>query len=152
MSGNRLAGDPGPNARHDSTERAEARLPGPLADRLEKYVDEHGDNKSEVVRDALDEFLPAREGPEYVVPKDPELADAYKQLARSDGKRVLTVKKAVNILARTTHTNTPKDLIRSDVLQPLDECGLVGVKNGKLGIHELIPIEDAELSEVSTDA
>ncbi|QLH83363.1 hypothetical protein [Halosimplex pelagicum] len=135
-SGSRLPGDSEANDRHRSEERAEARLSGDLADRLSDYVDAHGEAKAEVVRNALDEFLPASERSQYVLPSDPELADAYLALAGDESRKV-TVEVAEDIFSRESHPNTPKELIRSEVLDPLAETGLITVQYGKVGVHPL---------------
>jgi predicted DNA-binding protein len=156
VSGSRLPGDSDENDRHKEDERAAARISAGLAERLDAYCANNGETQSDVVREALDEFLPKQELPDFVVPKDPELADAYKQLARHGQKRVCTVQKAVDILAKTTHTNTPKALIRDDILVPLEDGGLIGVKNGKIAVHPLTPIDEVHTKpgdeEIETDA
>jgi len=140
-SGSRLPGDWEGNDRHKSDERAEARLAGTLADRFTSYVESNGVNKSTVVREALDEYLPDSEASQYVLPQDPDLADAYLALA-GDEKRVMTVDKAENILCEETHPNTPKRLIREDVLDPLAETPFLTVRYGTLALPPLTPKEE----------
>jgi hypothetical protein len=135
-SGSRLPGDTENADRHKSEERAEARLSGDLAARFTDYLDAHGEAKSEVVREALDEFLPASERSQYVLPRDPELADAYLALAGEEA-RTLSVNMAEDILSRESHPNTPKELIRSEVLDPLAASGLISVRCGKVGVRPL---------------
>ena len=142
VSGNRLAGDEEGNDRHKTEFRAAARLNGELADRLEHYCEQNGETKSDVVREALDEFLPMWDLPDYVVPKDPDLADAYRTLAREGEKRVLSVEKALDIISRQALPNTDKELILDDVLGALDDGGLVGIKNGNVAVHPLTPIDE----------
>ncbi len=115
-SGSRLPGDSESNDRHKTEERAEARLSGTLSARFTDYVESHGVTKSDVLRAALDEYLPASEGSEYVLPQDPDLADAYLALA-GDEKRVMSVEKAETVLCEETHPNTPKSLIWEEVLE-----------------------------------
>lgn len=160
MSGNRLGGDEEGNDRHKTEFRAAARLNGELADRLEHYCDQNGETKSDVVREALDEFLPMWDLPDYVVPKDPDLADVYRTLAREGEKRVLSVEKALDIISRQALPNTDKELILDDVLGALDDGGLVGIKNGNVAVHPLTPIDGVDgvtdssevLGEVEEDA
>jgi len=135
--GSRLPGDSGSNDRHRDEERAEARLSGDLAARFDDYLGAHGESKSDVIRDALDEYLPASERSQYVLPRDPELADAYLAMA-GDEKRVFSVDQAESIICRESHPNTAKEVIRSEVLDPLDTSGLLSVKNGQVGVHPLI--------------
>ncbi|ELZ22410.1 hypothetical protein C475_17898 [Halosimplex carlsbadense 2-9-1] len=135
-SGSRLPGDSESADRHKSEERAEARLSGDLAARFTDYLDAHGEAKSEVVREALDEYLPASERSQYVLPSDPELADAYLALAGEE-PRTLSVNMAEDILSRESHPNTPKELIRSEVLDPLAASGLISVRCGKVGVRPL---------------
>lgn len=144
MSGNRLPGDEEGNDRHKTEFRAAARLNGELADRLEHYCEQNGETKSDVVREALDEFLPMWDLPDYVVPKDPDLADAYRTLAREGEKRVLSVEKALDIISRQALPNTDKELILDDVLGALDDGGLVGIKNGNVAVHPLTPIDEVD--------
>jgi hypothetical protein len=138
----RLPGDDDTTDRHQQEERAETRLSGDLAHRFSEYVEAHGAQKSEVLRQALDEFLPASENSAYVLPRDPELADAYLTLAKGE-KRVLSVDDAETILCNESHPNTPKDLIKDDVLKPLEESGLLGVANGRVAVHPLTLRDDA---------
>ncbi|WP_225334899.1 hypothetical protein [Halomicrobium urmianum] len=137
-SGSRLPGDSDATDRHRSEERAEARLSGELAARFTDYLDAHGEAKSDVVREALDEFLPASERSRYVLPRDPDLADAYLALAGEE-RRTLSVDVAEDILCRESHPNTPKELIREEVLGPLTDTGLVSIEYGTVAIHPLTP-------------
>lgn len=141
MSGSRLPGDYEGKDRHKSDERAEARLSGRLAERFTSYVESHGVAKSKVVRDALDEFLPSSENSKFVLPQDPDLADAYLALA-GDEKRVMSVDKAEGILCEETHPNTPKKLIREDVLDPLEETPFLTVRYGNVALPPLTRKED----------
>jgi len=134
MSGNRLKGDDG--ERHLAEDRAETRLSGDLAYRFGEYLEAHGADKSEVLRQALDEFLPASENSAYVLPRDGDLADAYLQLA-GDQKRVYDYSEAVDILSNTTHPSTDKDLIRKTVIERLDGSGLLTMKGGHVAVHPL---------------
>jgi predicted transcriptional regulator len=147
MSGSRLPGDSESNDRHKGGEQAAARLDDDLSERLNDYADANGETKSDIIREALDEFLPQQDLPEFVVPKDPELAEAYRTLARRGSKRVISVGKALDILSRGPLPNTDKELIKDDVLKELDDGGLIGVKNGQVAVHPLTPID-----EVDTDA
>ncbi|WP_459194700.1 hypothetical protein [Halosimplex sp. J119] len=141
--GSRLPGDSESNDRHRDEERAEARLSGELAARFNDYLEAHGLQKSEVVRDALDDYLPASERSQYVLPRDPELADAYLALA-GDESRVFSVEQAESIICRQSHPNTPKEVVRDEVLDPLVDCGLLTVRSGKVGVHPLTPRDEFE--------
>lgn len=143
MSGTRLPGDSESNDRHRAEARAETRLSGDLARRFTEYREAHGADKSDILRNALDDYLPASENSAYVVPRDPDLADAYLALA-GDRKRVISVEEALDILANETHPNTPKELIKDDVLKPLDEGGLLGVAGGRVAVHPLTLREEVE--------
>jgi len=142
-SGSRLPGDSEANDRHKSDERAEARLSGTLAERFTSYVDAHAAAKSTVVRKALDEYLPDSEGSQYVLPADPDLADAYLALA-GDEKRVMTVGKAKNVLCQETHPETPKKLIREEVLEPLSDTPFLTVRYGRVALPPLTRKDDLE--------
>lgn len=145
MSGSRLPGDSESNDRHKGGEQAAARLDEDLSERLDAYADANGETKSDIIREALDEFLPQKNLPDFVVPKDPELAEAYRTLARRGSKRVISVGKALDILSRGPLPNTDKELIKDDILRELDEGGLVGVKNGQIAVHPLTPIDEVEV-------
>jgi len=136
--GSRLPGDDEQNDRHRSEERAEARLSGDLAARFADHVNSHGVTKSDVVRAALDEYLPDAEGSRYVLPQDPGLADAYLALAGEE-KRVMSVEKAQSVLCQETHPNTAKDLLREEVLEPLAETPFMTVSYGRVALHPLTP-------------
>lgn len=142
MSGSRLPGDSDTKDRHTDDMRAETRLSGDLAARFQEFMDAHNASKSEVLRDALDDFLPASANSEYVLPRDRELKDAYLALANDDEKRVMSVTKAENILSKQTHPNEPKELIREDVLGELDGSGLLRVKGGQVAVRPLTPRDD----------
>ncbi|WP_353634618.1 hypothetical protein ABSL23_02365 [Halobacterium sp. NMX12-1] len=143
MSGNRLAGDDGSESRSKADERAETRLSGTLLQRFETFRDDHGVSEAQLLRDALDDYLPEAETSEYVVPRDPDLRDAYTTLASPDKKRYMSVEKVENILTSTSHPNTPKDLIREDVIEPLDDGGLLNVGGGMVVVDPLTRKEDA---------
>lgn len=134
MSGTRLPGDSEAKDRHKSDLRAETRLSGDLGARFEEFMYAHDASKSEVLREALDEFLPSLANSEYVLPCDPDLKDAYLALAGTDDKRVMPVSKAESILSQQTHPNEPKELIREDVLKPLDGTGLLNVVGGRVAV------------------
>jgi len=134
--GSRLPDDSESNDRHRTEERAEGRLGDELGRRFASFVDEHGEHKSDVVREALDEFLPSSERSRYVLPRDPELADAYVALA-GDERRKIAVDVAEDILCRESHPNTPKELVRQEVLEPLTETGLIAVEYGTVAVHPL---------------
>lgn len=144
MSGSRLPGDHESADRHRTDSRAETRLSGDLAERFESYIDAHGAKKSEVLRDALDDYLPSSANSQYVLPKEPELRDAYLALA-GDTKHVMSVESAVNILSKHTHPNDPKRTIREDVLKPLDGSGLISVTYGRVAVHPLTPREEVSI-------
>jgi predicted DNA-binding protein len=133
MSG-RIQGTEGD--RHKVEDRAETRLDENLGSRLADYRDANGMTKSEVVREALDEYLPTAEESEYVVPQDPKLRDAYLALA-GDRKRRLNVPHVVSILSEESHPNTAKNLIKSEVLPALEEGGFIGVGFGTVAVHPL---------------
>jgi predicted DNA-binding protein len=126
--------------RHGSDARAETRLSGELAHRFDTYREESGAGKSEVLREALDEFLPESEVSKYLLPNDPELVEPYLTLA-GDEKRNMSVERVESILAEQTHPNTSKELIRENVLKPLDNTGFLGISGGVVGIHPLTPHE-----------
>ncbi|MBO4248881.1 hypothetical protein IL252_13740 [Halomicrobium sp. IBSBa] len=134
--GSRLPGDSEANDRHRTEERAEARLGDELGRRLAIYLDEHGEKKSEVLREALDEYLPSSERSRFVLPKDPDLADAYVELAGEE-RRVIPVEAAKDIICRESHPNKKKVLVKSEILDPLDGSGLVTVRSGRVAIHPL---------------
>ncbi|WP_324758195.1 hypothetical protein [Haloarcula montana] len=137
MSGSRLPGDSVSNDRHKSEYRVESRLKGDLETRAREYINDHGMNKSELVREALDEYLPAAETTPYAVPKDPKLADAYLALACGE-KRVLSVEKAKTELANTAFPNTSKEQIEDGILRPLGDSDFpVTVKWGRLAVPSL---------------
>jgi len=142
-SGSRLPGDSESNDRHKTQERAEARLSGSLAERFTAYIDSHGTAKSEVVRNALDEYLPDSEVSQYMLPEDPKMADAYLALA-GDERRVMTVDKAESVLCAETHPNTPKKLIREEVLEPLADTPFLTVSYGQVALPPLTPKEEIE--------
>ena len=147
MAGNRLPGDHESADRHTSDLRAETRLSDSLAERFEAYRDDHGVSEAQLLRDALDDYLPSSETSEFVVPTDPELRDAYTTLATPEKKRKLSVEKVESILTSTSHPNTPKSLIREDVIAPLADAGLLGVAGGQVAVHPLTPkdaIDDSE--------
>jgi hypothetical protein len=148
--GSRLPGDSESDDRHRSEERAEARLSGDLATRFTEYVDAHGLNKSDVIRSALDEYLPASENSKFVLPEDPDLADAYLALAGEE-KRVLSVEQAESIVCRESHPNTPKEVIRPEVLQPLEDAGFLAASYGKIGVQPLTPREEIAADGGQTD-
>ncbi|ACV47845.1 MULTISPECIES: hypothetical protein [Halomicrobium] len=134
--GSRLPGDSETADRHKAEARAEARFSGALAARFDEYIEAHGATKSDVVRDALDEFLPSSQDSRYLLPEDPTLADAYLALA-GDQKRVISVERVKSILCEETHPNTPKQIIREEVLEPLDDTPFLSVVYGKVAVRPL---------------
>lgn len=139
MSGSRLPGDDGSTKRQKKETRAEARLDGRLAERFDHYRNEEDMTNAGLVREALDDFLPDGEG-DYLKPADPKLADAYLRLARPE-KRVLSVARAVDLLAETECAQLPKEHIKTEVLSQLSRAGFVGIRAGKIAVEPLCPVE-----------
>lgn len=139
MAGNRLAGDDG--ERHESDARAETRLSGDLAGRFETFQAESGVSDAQLLRDALDSYLPESDTNPFVVPPEPELRDAYLALAGPE-KRIMKVEQAKDRLSNTACPSKPKDLMKRDVLRPLDSMGFIGVAFGRVAIKPLTPREE----------
>lgn len=113
--------------RHCAEARAETRLSGTLAHRFDEYRATHGADKSDVLRDALDDDPPASENLAYVVPRDPT--------SPTPTSPSLATGSASSAWRRpwatwpTTHPDTPEELVEDDVLKPLGE----GVYSVSLG-------------------
>jgi hypothetical protein len=142
MSGNRLPGDTGSVKRQKKETRADVRLDGPLAERFESYRQEEEFSKAGLIREALDEFLPDHDI-RWIRPSDPQLAEAYFFLARRQ-KRVLSVDRAVDLLAETACSQIPKEHIKTEILARLEKAGFVAVKSGKIAVSPLTPLGEAE--------
>lgn len=122
MSGNRLAGDDGNRGADD--ERVAARLTDQvLVQRLEDFRDETGESKSEVLRAALDEYLPDPNSQhDHPEPEDPTLAKAYNILrARYDGYVMRST--AAAALAEQLSFEGGKDEVWKQILVPLKRNG-----------------------------
>jgi len=125
MSGNRLAGDDGNRGADD--ERVAARLTDQqLVQRLEDYRDETGESKSEVVRNALDEYLPdpnAESG--HPEPDDPTLAKAYNVL-RSRHEGWVMRQTAESVIAQEIgRTGLDAGAVWKEILKPLNKQGWI---------------------------
>ena len=140
-SGSRLPGDSESNDRHKSEERAEARLSGALAERFTTYIDSNGAAKSEVVRAALDEFLPDAEHTSYIAPQDPKLSKAYLALACEE-KRILSIEEAKDELSESTFPSTGKEVIEDGILRPLGDTPFIAVQWGRIAVHPLTRKEE----------
>jgi predicted DNA-binding protein len=140
MTGNRLPGDDGSAKRQKKQLRAEVRLDGQLADRFETTRQQKDLTKAALVREALDEYLPG-DDVEYLTPADPDLAAAYLRLARHE-KRVLSVGRAVDLLAKTACSQIPKEHIRTEILSQLSRAGFTGIKAGNIAVEPLCPVEE----------
>jgi hypothetical protein len=140
-SGSRLPGDSKGNDRHKAEERAEARLSGTLAERFTDYLDTHGAAKSEVVRNALDEYLPDNDHTSYIAPQDPKLSKAYLALACEE-KRILSIEEAKDELSESTFPSTGKEVIEDGILRPLGDTAFLAVQWGRIAVHPLTPKEE----------
>ncbi|KAA9399665.1 hypothetical protein [Haloarcula sp. CBA1129] len=142
-SGSRLPGDYESNDRHKAEERAEARLSGTLAERFTSHVDAHGAAKSEVVRNALDEYLPDAEHTPYLAPQDPKLSKAYLALACEE-KRIISIEEAKDELSESTFPSTGKEVIEDGVLRPLGDTPFMAVQWGRVAVHPLTRMDDLD--------
>ncbi|GGL57821.1 hypothetical protein [Halocalculus aciditolerans] len=107
--------------------RADTRFKGDLGERVEAYLENHGLDATELVREAVEDYLPDEEvdGPYIRPPNTPELQDALDTLqecARSDNGRV-DADAALSELAQ--HTGQKKETVRKTRVQPLIEQGYV---------------------------
>jgi len=118
----RLPGDDGD--RHGESERVQARLKDDdLAARFREYVDVEGANKSDVLREALDQFLPDPDsGEQLPTPDDPLLARAHRLIRqRYDG---YVMRDTVGpMLAQELGAGVDKSNVWPQVLVPLRRKG-----------------------------
>lgn len=144
MSGTRLPGDSESNDRHKSTYRVEARIKSAeLQERTEQYIENHGTNKSDLVRNALDEYLPDAEQTPYVVPQDPKLSRAYLALACEE-KRIISIEEAKDELSESAFPSTGKEVIEDGILRPLGDTPFIAVQWGRIAIHPLTRKEEVD--------
>jgi len=142
MSGSRLPGDSDTNDRHKQTFRVDARLKDDeLGHRAREYINDHGLTKTELVRKALDDFLPTADQP-YVVPQDPKLSKAYLSLACEE-KRIISIEEAKDELSET-FPSTGKEVIEDGILRPLGDTPFLAVQWGRLAVHPLTRKEEVD--------
>lgn len=150
--------------------RLEARVDGDLADRAQAYLDATGDAKAELVRDALDEYLPdsdSGEGPRIKPPATDALQTALnilQQLAEPNGG---TVPRDVALSELAQQFGRSSDACLSTFVSPLEDAGYVKTRGGLHARKSLrvvlpsdvpaiveaaeTPIQDAEDDEGSPD-
>jgi len=119
----RLPGDDGD--RHRDAERVQARLTDDdLAARFREYVDAQDANKSDVLRDALDEFLPDPDGndrgPE---PDDPLLARTHRLIRRRYDGYVMRDTVGPMLAQELGNDGVDKTNVWPQVLDPLRRKG-----------------------------
>lgn len=148
MSGARLPGDTDANDRHEAEkERFMARIGGELRDRAEHAVEEEHGSKADLVRAALDDYLPDyHEGPRIRPPEDEELRTAFETLQRLARHRDGTVREDAAASALAQELGVKSETVRNGHLQALNSEGYIirrGGIHGKTSIRVLMP-EDAE--------
>jgi len=158
MSGSRLPGDSGSETRRNIEIRAEARLDDKdgrnLASRFQAAVesDDHR-SKAELVRKALDDFLPddqKADGPRIRPPSDDDLADAFHTLQRIAKHRdgIIPEDQALSVLAQEHGVNS--ETARLSILKPLDDQGYISRRIGfrqRNSVRVMLPEDIPELLE-----
>jgi len=113
--------------------RLEARVDGDLAERAQAYLDATGDAKAELVRDALNEYLPdsdSGEGPRIRPPATDDLQTSLhilQQLAEPNGGTVPR-DVALSELAQQFSRSTSASL--TTLVNPLEDAGYVKTRGG----------------------
>ena len=124
-----------------------ARIGGELRDRAEHAVGEDHDSKAELVRAALDSYLPEfREGPRIRPPEDEELRTAFETLQRLARHRDGHVREDAAASTLAQELGVKADTVRNGHLQALDSEGYIirrGGIHGKTVVRVLMP-EDVE--------
>ena len=158
MSGSRLPGDSSGTDRHTSEIRAEARLDDKdgrdLATRFQRAAesDEYR-SKAELVRKALDEYLPDdtdADGPRIRPPEDDDVASAFRTLQRIAKSRdgVVPEEQALSVIAQEQGITTETACL--SILKPLDDQGYVARRVGsrqRNTIRVMLPDDIPDLLE-----
>ena len=122
-----------------------------LVDDFDKVVEESDewDNRAEALRFLIGDEVDGNEDPEWVMPRDDQLAEAYVTLASEDGHQTHTVDTAVSILSTTSHSQTSKEQIKKTVLPKLVDAGLADMSYGSIGIRQLTPIDEVDEMDIT---
>jgi len=118
---------------HNEDWRADVRISGDLADRAEKHVDETGKPKAQVVREALDEYLPdsdTQEGPRIKPPATEDLQTALSILQRLAEPNGGIVPRDVALSELAQHFSRSTNACLTTLVKPLEDDGYVKTRGG----------------------
>jgi hypothetical protein len=113
---------------HDEDWRADVRLSGALAERAQQHADETGKPKAQIVREALDDYLPdsdAEEGPRIKPPATEDLQTALSVLQRLAEPNGGTVPRDVALSELAQQFSRKRDACMSTLVQPLADAGYI---------------------------
>lgn len=118
----------------DQSPQVNTRLSPDLRDKLEQFSEAHDVPKSEIMRQALRQFLPIDED-DPDVPRDPALRESYLWLReRTDDRGRLSSSDAVNGLAQ--YHSMEKQWIKSSRLEPLENRGWITGQFHAIDVHD----------------
>lgn len=145
--------------------RADTRFKDDLGERVEAHLEETGMDATELVREAVADYLPDPEeddGPRIRPPSTPELADALgilQDLARNNGG---SIPKSVAKAELAQKHGRDKNACDTTLIQPLRREGYVreysaGPMGGRSMLRVVLPsdipsiLDDAESEDAATD-
>jgi len=142
---------------HNEDWRADVRLSGDLAERAQQHAAETGKPKAQVVRDALDDYLPdsdAQEGPRIKPPATEDLQTALSILQRLAEPNGGTVPRDVALSELAQQFSRSSDACMSTLVQPLADAGYIrtsGAIHARRTLRVVLP-SDVPRIVAGTDA
>lgn len=118
----------------DRRQTVEARVDASMKERVEEFAEDHGMNQSEVLREALGDYLPD-DGLDIETPDDRDLRETYLWLReRADPDTMHVPSDAIGELAQ--HVGTKKKVVKRTRLKPLARRGWIDPQFGYIKVVE----------------
>lgn len=117
----------------DTRGELRARCSDSLRERVEAFADEHGETNSDVIRDAVREYLP--DDGDMSGPKDPDLRETWRWLRdRADERNRISGKAALSELSQ--RLSMKEEFVKRSRFDPLRRDGWIEARGGVITVVE----------------